>query len=329
MENAVAEKIRSFYNKPKKQRLFSLSPPKSALPTLKEVKSRRLKEFDVQQWMKKRRSKLKFSENNNELGNDEGSVEELSSWRTKSKESLHSKVSANQSKELKPSDVVGKVKIETFKMEIKTYLNCTHKKLMVADLSKMKKGDEEYLKSLNSKKNNRRGVLSPGVYRPSKLLEENTSRARGALSSMAPHVNVIMNNQNVRKRKEVVLKKNPQLKKFIIERKAKKQNPALNRIVKSPCPMKSKKHKSYFKDNIKLLDREKLKNINPASKNISILRTENLKSDFKGKIKSPRKLHLKIDDGRMKKYLKSILPELPSHREEIAKNRPKIVIEEN
>ncbi|CAI2361084.1 unnamed protein product [Moneuplotes crassus] len=279
--------------------------------------------------MKKRKSKLKFNENNNEFGNDEASIEELPSWRTKSKESLYSKASANQSKELKPSGVVGKVEIETFKMEIKTYLNCTHKKVMIADLSKMKNGDEEYLKSLNSRKNKRREVLSPGIYRPSKLLEVNTSRFREALSPMLPHANAIMNSPNVRKRRDVVLKKNPQLKKFTIERKTKRQNCTLTKTIRSPCPDKFQKQKFFFKDNLEQFDRGKLKIIKPVPKNISILNSENLKSEFKDKIKSPRKLHLKIDDGCMKTYLKSILPELPSHREEIAKNRPKIVIEEN
>mmetsp|Transcript_11878 Transcript_11878/g.11856 ORF Transcript_11878/g.11856 Transcript_11878/m.11856 type:complete len:201 (+) Transcript_11878:403-1005(+) len=200
---------------------------------------------------------------------------------------------------------------------------------MIADLSKMKKGDEEYLKSLNSRKNKRREVLSPGVYRPSKLLEVNTNRFRETLSPMPPHANAIMSSPNVRKRRDVVLKKNPQLKKFIMERKTMKQNQALTKTVRSPCPEKFQKHKSYFKDSSKLIDRVKLKNMEPVSKNITNLHSENLKSEFKGKIKKPRKLHLKIDDGRMKTYLKSILPELPSHREEIAKNRPKIVIEEN
>ena len=67
-----------------------------------------------------------------------------------SKESLQTKSSLNQSKEFKQT-MNGKVEIETFNMEIKTYLNWTHKKVMIADLSKMKNGDDEYLRSCKPK----------------------------------------------------------------------------------------------------------------------------------------------------------------------------------
>ncbi|CAI2362576.1 unnamed protein product [Moneuplotes crassus] len=308
---------------------MSLSPPQKEFPNLKIRKSKRLKEIDVQKWIKKRISNRKVSDNESTLMNDESSVEDLRSWRTKSKESIQTKTSLNQSKEFKQTSN-GKVEIETFKMEIKTYLNCTHKKLMFADLSKMKNGDEEYLQSLKSKMQSRRGVLSPGVYRPSKLLKlEKRKYSKDSITSGSPKICSPIYSTNIQQRKELLCKKNPNIKKFFPAKKVFQKRDHFSNQARSPQVGKYQKQKRFFKDNNGFFKNLKFKKVNPTSKRLNQFQVESLKKEFEGGIKTPKKIGSKIPDKRMKSYLKAILPELPTDREEKAKQRPNIVVEEN